>query len=74
MKIPAQREAAVENKTKKEITERIRLHIEGKEMSVGYCHATTLTSLLPHIEHISLITSLLKITAVAGSEKGSKLR
>lgn len=43
-------------------------------MSVGYHHATTLTSLLPQIEHISLITFLLKVTAGAGSEEGSKLR
>ena len=73
MKTPAQWEAAVENKNKTEATERIRLPIEGTERSVGYCHTTTLTSILPHIKHVSLITSFLKVTAVSGSEKGSKL-
>jgi len=71
LKTPAQWEAAVGNKT--ETTERIRLHIEQTEMSVGFCHDTTLMSILPHMEHVGLTTSFLKVMAVSESEKGSKL-
>lgn len=73
MKTPAQWEAAVENKNKMETTERIRLHVERTERSVGYCYIITFISNLPHIEYVGLITSFLKATAVSGSEKGSKL-
>lgn len=73
MKTPAQWQAAVENKTKTQTTDRIRLHIEGTERSVGYCHTTILISFLPHTEHVGLITSFLKVTTVSGFEKGSKL-
>lgn len=71
-KKPAQWEAAIKNKTG--ITERIRLHRKWTEKSIGHCHTTTLISILPQVEHFSLITSILKLTAIGGSENKNKLR
>lgn len=72
MKKPAQWEAAIKNKTG--IMKKIRLHRKWTEKSIGHCHTTTLISILPQVEHVSLITSILKVTAIAGSENSNKLR